>query len=700
MELLLIFLYDFELCKTESDDPLDAIVYFYPTWVNSEQRHYLCSQLMGVTQFFSEVFSVPSIISLQSGKFTVRKMGHYALCVGTDRNIPDMVLKTRSDILYKLLRLFHYDIDALQATLSEEDDCLTDRFSQLLQVYLPILQFATNTFGNIPTLKIPKSATTLYLEACQALQSFQSIEGVLGGTLLYQNKVVATQLNHSLTKQLVVTDPYRIKLPAQNLETPFHLPLGVQLLVIYVEASEVRRLREEVREFHTGLKEIKNWRKENGNSKSGKVTKDGIGMKRDMSRIFTSVPEEPYESDSSEIPELVKDAVKARQLARMEAIRPSNFIITNPPPEKHSQTTDDIVKNIALSVRYYSFGLPSLKPKWCDSPVESKMTNMRPYYNTICDPNYPLFKSNGLPVSYPFRNSRITHHYENLKESESVKKNRARPRSIALKTAEPNDKPPKPTQKAKRLFSLPLKTNTDSNPLIAPQGVPLTPLMAKLSLLAQEEINLETPISSKPKMLKTPSMVKTPAFELASSSLASGQDKNEDKPSEGDDELVQMILYVFGHNNTSVLLLIDNEVATNPEHIHTLWEKSIHNLKKVEERLHKCLDHLPISSSGEYSYAVVDPSWGPIERGGAYQPHQLELLTTLHFTLSQHPNITNILVRGEDTVSYGYQCGQTQVFYQQNCNTISGVPTPADPMGILPTKAKRTLERDHGIVLL
>lgn len=276
----------------------------------------------------------------------------------------------------------------------------------------------------------------------------------------------------------------------------------------------------------------------------------------------------------------------------------------------------------------------------------------------------------------------------------------ARPRSIALKTAEPNDKPPKPTQKAKRLFSLPLKTNTDSNPLIAPQGVPLTPLMAKLSLLAQEEINLETPISSKPKMLKTPSMVKTPAFELASSSLASGQDKNEDKPSEGDDELVQMILYVFGHNNTSVLLLIDNEVATNPEHIHTLWEKSIHNLKKVEERLHKCLDHLPISSSGEYSYAVVDPSWGPIERGGAYQPHQLELLTTLHFTLSQHPNITNILVRGEDTVSYGYQCGQTQVFYQQNCNTISGVPTPADPMGILPTKAKRTLERDHGIVLL
>lgn len=68
-------------------------------------------------------------------------------------------------------------------------------------------------------------------------------------------------------------------------------------------------------------------------------------------------------------------------------------------------------------------------------------------------------------------------------------------------------------------------------------------------------------------------------------------------------------------------------------------------LKKLETQLHKCLDHVPLGPIGEYSYAVVDPSWGPVERGGAYQPHQLELLTTLHYTLNEHPNITDILVR-------------------------------------------------------
>lgn len=78
-ELLIIFLYDCELCKKEDDDPQDAIVYFYPTWVNNEQRHALCSQLMGVTQFCTNAFTVPKLISLQSGKFSIKKMGRFAL---------------------------------------------------------------------------------------------------------------------------------------------------------------------------------------------------------------------------------------------------------------------------------------------------------------------------------------------------------------------------------------------------------------------------------------------------------------------------------------------------------------------------------------------------------------------------------------------------------------------------------------------
>lgn len=66
-------------------------------------------------------------------------------------------------------------------------------------------------------------------------------------------------------------------------------------------------------------------------------------MKRDTSRIFT-VPEETCEIDiDNEVPDLVKDAVRARHLARIEAIIPSNFIVAEETVNKKSLTTDDLL---------------------------------------------------------------------------------------------------------------------------------------------------------------------------------------------------------------------------------------------------------------------------------------------------------------------------------------------------------------------
>jgi hypothetical protein len=41
-----------------------------------------------------------------------------------------------------------------------------------------------------------------------------------------------------------------------------------------------------------------------------------------------------------------------------------------------------------------------------------------------------------------------------------------------------------------------------------------------------------------------------------------------------------------------------------------------------------------------------------------------------------------------------------EVFYQQSTGRNVGLPTPSDLMGLVPMKAKRRLERDHGIILL
>lgn len=65
---------------------------------------------------------------------------------------------------------------------------------------------------------------------------------------------------------------YKFQLPAQNITTPFHLPVGVQLLNIYVSSSEVERLRLENEELLTIMNEVKLWRAENENQNINKVS--------------------------------------------------------------------------------------------------------------------------------------------------------------------------------------------------------------------------------------------------------------------------------------------------------------------------------------------------------------------------------------------------------------------------------------------
>lgn len=108
-----------------------------------------------------------------------------------------------------------------------------------------------------------QSANTVFLEAIQILQSLQELQYVLGGAMFYHNKydlrlvriyllyivfvvrVVATQLNAKLTKHLVLTDPYRIKSPAEVVTVDFQLPLGVQLLYVYLDNKQFSALHKD-----------------------------------------------------------------------------------------------------------------------------------------------------------------------------------------------------------------------------------------------------------------------------------------------------------------------------------------------------------------------------------------------------------------------------------------------------------------------
>ncbi|KFB37508.1 AGAP004466-PA-like protein [Anopheles sinensis] len=301
---MIIFVYDLTK-KVENDDPTGSIIYFHPMWVSELQKKSLCGQLMGSTHFLGETLSKVRFISLQNGKFALRPHGRFMLAVGSDRNIPDSILEYRANLLSSLIELYHGDFNTLYTVYVEKEqkNGFNEKVFCLMESCLPLLQFNGNIFQNMPSLRLPKCASNVYLETNQILQSFLQNKGVLGGSIFYHNKVLATQLPISLTKLLVYSDPYRMKI-AESITVAFHVPNGVSLISAYITKRDYTQLVEASRNipiyFNNCTSSVPNTgpvpfaiKKKIIPSKEGLGSTGGYPMlKSDKSIIFSHIPEE------------------------------------------------------------------------------------------------------------------------------------------------------------------------------------------------------------------------------------------------------------------------------------------------------------------------------------------------------------------------------------------------------------------------
>ncbi|VVC90858.1 unnamed protein product [Leptidea sinapis] len=213
----------------------------------------------------------------------------------SDRNIPDWVLKNRANLLTSMIKVYHGDLQTLAVTM-EDQKRLAEKLYQIFETYLPVLQYGCHIFQRVPMLSLPKSATSIYMESMQILEHCRRNKGVLGAVVLYNNKIISTQLPPSLTSYLTVVDPYRIKSPAESLQTDTPLPLGAQVLVVYVGRKTYSRLKKQsdiLQELSTNGEDMINGFKKAQETEKEKTQIQG-GMKRDKSLLFTAVPEEDH----------------------------------------------------------------------------------------------------------------------------------------------------------------------------------------------------------------------------------------------------------------------------------------------------------------------------------------------------------------------------------------------------------------------
>ncbi|XP_015431517.1 PREDICTED: uncharacterized protein LOC107187850 [Dufourea novaeangliae] len=846
VEMMIVFVYDTARCCKEDDDPAEAVMYFHPAWVSLTQRLALAGQLMAINQFLTTSFSAPKSITLQGGKFVLKKFGQYILAVGTDRNIHDWILERRANTLESLLKFFHSDLNKILESFNSDRNKFTEKLYHMFETYLPILQYSANLFSNIPIIKLPKSASNIFLEAIQVLQYCQETNGVMGGALFYNNKVVATQLGADLTKQIVITDPYRIRAPAERISTEFHLPVGVQLLRVYIEQKQFAKLVQEAnneRYYSSYLDSVTKKMLQRKNISKNSKEPPLSGMKRDTSRIFT-VPEEG-ELDSSQyndnshyvpsvpltaysspvkrkqeskpdrpkcvnpltpsvcstplkdvnrvlhgnamlicntneedgnveteeekkemkanvddIPDVVKEALRCKRLNKLRNVPPKKKVIKSREFNKRSLSVHDLESSVnfcsnRIAIRAYGLGLPQLKQTVSPETSPEKKPAYKKQHHTITDPCYPVFRCDGLPVSMSLYEQYISSHYGELTDDSNNTINRndffasltdrnAKNTTINCDATSKdnleelsNTREIKLDNKSKqetyrRSMSLPLKplniTDNDDRRKSASEcgntydflqkkkldGLQLTPLMSKLSLLADEKTSGFCSRETTPSEFRDLSGFSTATNQIIKQKLDA---VNKEMGSDGEDELEEdwvttskdeislekTELFLCGHQNMVLVLLMENGTANNPDLIHSLWQTCVNTLGRLETRLQQCLEPLPSNENKElYSILNIDPQWDTINRSGLWGVTELDIVSCLHDRFTHASNLTDIIVRTEDTVVYGNQCGNIEVFYQQAVapNTSGGLPTPADLMGIVSLKAKRRLERDHGIVLL
>lgn len=104
-------------------------------------------------------------------------------------------------------------------------------------------------------------------------------------------------------KNLILTDPHRIKCTAESIPVKFHVPVGCQLITIYIPQNEYDELVKNSERIQTMCVNQENV---NANGVANGSIVNGINayppiqfkkkiMKRDKSLVFTNIPEEHFE---------------------------------------------------------------------------------------------------------------------------------------------------------------------------------------------------------------------------------------------------------------------------------------------------------------------------------------------------------------------------------------------------------------------
>lgn len=343
-----------------------------------------------------------------------------------------------------------------------------------------------------------------------------------------------------------------------------------------------------------------------------------------------AIKPEALKENTDDIPDIVKEALRYKQLNKLKNVV-TNEKFVKYRDNKRSLSLSDIKDpthkhSYYVTLKTYNLGQQRVKEivytDYDSDASRGKTWPKKKVFNTITDPYYPLFRDNGHPVSQSLYNQYISSRYEESHHTSEIFCSTTDPVStllklqnkcIDLRECDKFSKDCITKQKSntildvrlankskqevyRRSMSLPLKPLNildnegrrksiseynnffEIHPLRKHDGLQLTPLMSKLSLVADEETcgfySRETTsdfressnlfvaenctIKNKLDAIYKESAISDAEFKEL---IAARQDKN---------CLQKTELFLYGHQNMVLVLLMENGTSSNPELIHSL----------------------------------------------------------------------------------------------------------------------------------
>lgn len=289
--------------------------------------------------------------------------------------------------------------------------------------------------------------------------------------------------------------------------------------------------------------------------------------------------------DCNDIPDIVKEALLCKKLNKLK----------NAPSSDRFIKFDDSNNKKCLSLTDIKHD--TNQDLWESDDYKSRRKTNKRYYNTITDPNFPVFRSDGVQVTHSLYSQYIASHYQELNQDTETSKSSKRKLNSTDSEKLKNDSILKQKSKIpsnlklqniskqevhRSALSLPLKPlnvleneEKSKSTVFEKQrkldGLQLTPLMSKLSLIIDEKKGGFETTPSEFRDFSNYSSLTNNIIKNKLDSLTNEHENDEiDFKAKIKNSVEKTELFLCGHQNMVLMLLLENGMCSDPELIHSL----------------------------------------------------------------------------------------------------------------------------------